>query len=62
MKSSPSPTRETLISRLRAAKQRVRYWQTVSPSNTRKSRGEGMELAKADVEQLTYFLSLLNKS
>ncbi len=45
-----------LVRRLGNARRRLRYWQTVSPSNTRKSRGEGYELAKADVERLTQTL------
>lgn len=45
-----------LVRRLGNARRRLRYWQTVSPSNTRKSRGEGYELAKADVERLTQLL------
>jgi hypothetical protein len=42
---------------LKNAKRRVRYWETISPSNTRKSRGEGRELARADVDRLTHLLS-----
>jgi len=46
-----------LVRRLANARRRLRYWQTVSPSNTRKSRGEGLEMARADVERLTQMLA-----
>lgn len=58
--SSLPPVACSLRRMLANARRRLRYWQTVSPSNTRKSRGEGISLAKADIHFLTKRLNSEN--